>query len=102
MIVPLFSLANAGIVIDSAALRQIRLRSVGRRGRARLRQSRYGEAAVLISVIAAVTVLAFLARPILMVLTLLAGSVMVVLVGRRAERLLAVVAGLVASGGGRG
>ncbi|WP_458247031.1 hypothetical protein [Streptomyces sp. MAI_2237] len=61
-----------------------------------------GEAAVVISVIAAVTVLAFLACPIPMALTLLAGSVMVLLVHRRAGRLLAVVAGLAASGGGRG
>ncbi|WP_155057602.1 hypothetical protein [Streptomyces blattellae] len=61
-----------------------------------------GEAAVVIAVVAAVTLLAVLQRPIPMVLTLLAGAVMVLLAGRRAGRLLAVVAELATSGGGRG
>ena len=61
-----------------------------------------GEAAVVITTIAAVTVLAVLERPIPMVLTMLAGAVMVLLTGRRAGRLLAAVAALAASGGGRG
>ncbi|WP_324790411.1 hypothetical protein [Streptomyces sp. H51] len=56
-----------------------------------------GEAAVIITVVAAVTVLAVLQRPIPLVLTLLAGAVGLLLVGRRAAQLLAVVAG-----GGRG
>lgn len=61
-----------------------------------------GEAAVVITVVAAVTVLAVLQRPIPLVLTLLAGAVGLLLVGRRAGRLLAVVAEFAASGGGRG
>jgi len=61
-----------------------------------------GEAAVVITVVAAVTVLAVLQRPIPLVLTLLAGAVGLLLVGRRAARLLAVVAELAAGGGGRG
>lgn len=62
-----------------------------------------GEAAVVITVVAAVTVLAVLQRPIPLVLTLLAGAVGLLLVGRRAARLLAVVAELAAgTGGGRG
>ncbi|MGW0477422.1 hypothetical protein [Streptomyces coeruleorubidus] len=61
-----------------------------------------GEAAVVITVVAAVTVLAVLQRPIPLVLTLLAGAVGLLLVGRRAARLLAVVAELSAAGGGRG
>ncbi|MEU9247290.1 hypothetical protein [Streptomyces sp. NPDC048385] len=61
-----------------------------------------GEAAVVVTVVAAVTLLAVLQRPIPLVLTLLAGAAGVLLVGRRAGRLLAVVAELAASGGGRG
>jgi hypothetical protein len=61
-----------------------------------------GEAAVVITVVAAVTVLAVLQRPISLVLPLLAGAVGLLLVGRRAARLLAVVAKLAAGGGGRG
>jgi hypothetical protein len=62
-----------------------------------------GEAAVVITVVAAVTVLAVLQRPIPLVLTLLAGAVGLLLVGRRAARLLAAVAELAAApGGGRG
>lgn len=60
------------------------------------------EAAVVITVVAAVTLLAVLERPIPMVLTMLAGAVMVLLLGRRAGRILASVAALAASGGGRG
>ena len=59
-----------------------------------------GEAAVVITVVAAVTVLAVLQRPIPLVLTLLAGAVGLMLAGRRAGRLLAAVAELAASGGG--
>jgi hypothetical protein len=50
-----------------------------------------------------VTVLAVLQRPIPLVLTLLAGAVGLLLVGRRAGQLLAAVAELAAgTGGGRG
>lgn len=58
-----------------------------------------GEAAVVITVVTAVTVLAVFQRPIPLVLTLLAGAVIVLLAGRRAGRLLAAVAELAASGG---
>ncbi|MGW3311467.1 hypothetical protein ACWDG9_33345 [Streptomyces sp. NPDC001073] len=58
-----------------------------------------GEAAVVITVVAAVTVLAVLQRPIPLVLTLLAGAMVMLIAGRRAGRLLAAVAGLAASGG---
>ncbi|CAM5639537.1 hypothetical protein SAFG77S_12191 [Streptomyces afghaniensis] len=61
-----------------------------------------GEAAVVITVVAAVTVLAVLQRPIPLVLTLLAGAVGLLLVGRRAGRLLAAVAELAAAAGGGG
>ncbi|MDX3801078.1 hypothetical protein [Streptomyces sp. AK04-3B] len=57
-----------------------------------------GEAAVVITVVAAVTLLAVLQRPIPMVLTMLAGAVGVLLAGRRAARLLAALA----ASGGRG
>ncbi|MFE1928451.1 hypothetical protein ACFW91_38620 [Streptomyces asoensis] len=56
-----------------------------------------GEAAVVITVAAVVTLLAVLQRPIPMVLTMLAGAVGVLLAGRRAARLLASLAA-----GGRG
>ncbi|MFC8698469.1 hypothetical protein [Streptomyces parvus] len=58
-----------------------------------------GEAAVVITVVAAVTVLAVLQRPIPLALALLAGAVILLLAGRRAGRLLAAVAALSASGG---
>ncbi|MCA1270452.1 hypothetical protein ACIPQH_34905 [Streptomyces rubiginosohelvolus] len=58
-----------------------------------------GEAAVVITVVAAVTVLAVLQRPIPLALTLLAGAVILLLAGRRAGRLLAAAAALSASGG---
>ncbi|WP_331726484.1 hypothetical protein [Streptomyces sp. NBC_00280] len=61
-----------------------------------------GEAAVVITVVTAVTLLAVLQRPIPLVLTMITGAVMVLLAGRRAGRLLAAVAELAASGGGRG
>ncbi|MER6562752.1 hypothetical protein ABT300_34480 [Streptomyces sp. NPDC001027] len=61
-----------------------------------------GEAAVVITVVAAVTVLAVLQRPIPLVLTLLAGAVGLMLAGRRAGRLLTAVAELAAAVGGRG
>ncbi|MEU3290106.1 hypothetical protein [Streptomyces longwoodensis] len=51
-----------------------------------------GEAAVVIAVVAAVTLLAVLQRPIPMVLTMLAGAVGVLLAGRRAARVLAALA----------
>ncbi|WP_216590260.1 hypothetical protein [Streptomyces brasiliscabiei] len=57
-----------------------------------------GEAAVVITVVAAVTLLAVLQRPIPMVLTMVTGAVMVLLAGRRAGRLLAALA----ASGGRG
>lgn len=59
-----------------------------------------GEATVIVTVVAAVTVLAVLQRPIPLVLTLLAGAVGTLLAGRRAGRLLAAVADLAASGRG--
>ncbi|MEU6278627.1 hypothetical protein ABZ871_40520 [Streptomyces populi] len=59
------------------------------------------EAAVVITVVAAVAVLTVLERPIPMVLTVLAGAVVVLLAGHRAGRLLAAaVATLAASGRG--
>ncbi|MFF8931526.1 hypothetical protein ACF1AO_30145 [Streptomyces longwoodensis] len=51
-----------------------------------------GEAAVVIAVVAAVTLLAVLPHPMPTVLTMLAGAVGVLLAGRRAARVLAVLA----------